>query len=211
MNYCLKVAGYKGGLLLPSCITQYTSSSILAYETCPQHRICALGQKSCKMHCFHQHKLPEKPVTLTTPTYQQDISQWPMPRYSRFRWEIISLPVWIASKGVSSSSVLCLFLPLSQSSQHHCYGHFHSAQQTHSFQILWVSFLDASPISPSAPEALVTCPSAKEEKKIVSSLSSLRLLLSIKQYKYWIKTQTRQHVLSRDDLRWIIRHAQCKQ
>ena len=126
-----------GGLLLPSSITQYTRSSILAYESCPQHRICLLGQKSFKRHCFHQHKLPEKPVTSTTPNYQQDnISQWPTPWYSRFRWEIISLPVWMASRGVSSSSFLCLFLPLFQSSQHHCYGHFHLAQQTHSFQIL---------------------------------------------------------------------------
>lgn len=79
--------------------------------------------------------------------------------------ENISLPVWTASRGVSSSSVPCLFLPLSQSSPHHCYGHFHLAQQIHSSQILQVSCLDASPISPSAPEALVTCPSVKEIKK----------------------------------------------
>lgn len=137
LPHFLKAVGYKGGLLLPSYIIQHTWSSILSYETCSQHRICALGHKPFKRHCFHQHKLPEKPVTLTTPTYQQDnISQWPTPWYSRFKWEICSLPVWIASRGVSSSSVLCLFLPLSQSSQHHCYGHFHSAQQTHSFQIL---------------------------------------------------------------------------
>lgn len=57
----------------------------------------------------------------------------------------------------------------------------------------------------------MTCPSVKEIKKENDKLSSLQPPLSIKLYKYRKQPQTRQYVLSRDNIRLIIRHVQCKQ
>lgn len=57
----------------------------------------------------------------------------------------------------------------------------------------------------------MTCPSVKEIKKENDKLSSLQPPLSIKLYKYWKQPQTRQYVLSRDNIWLIIRHVQCKQ
>lgn len=88
------------------------------------------SQQSCGRHCFQQHSY------MSTQPRSRAVPQRPTLPRSHLRWEISPLPVWLTSAAVSSSRVLCLFLPLSLSSPHRYYGHFHLAQQTRSFQIL---------------------------------------------------------------------------